>query len=106
MPAPLRFLPEYDNLLLSHAERTRFITDEDRRRLITLNGIIPGTFLVDGWVGGTWKIRPTRGAATLTIAPFRVLSRRSEAAVTAEGARLLHFAATGDAHDIRMITPV
>jgi hypothetical protein len=101
-PAPVRFLPEFDNLLLSHADRTRVISDEDRRQLMTVNGIIPGAFLVDGWFRGIWKIRRTRGAATLTITPFRAMSKKATSAVTAEGARLLRFAAAGDDHDIQI----
>jgi hypothetical protein len=104
-PAPVRFLPEYDNLLLSHADRTRVIGDEDRRQLMTVNGIIPGTFLVDGWFRGIWKLRRARGAATLTITPFHAMSKRATAAVTAEGARLLRFAAAGDDHDIQLVAP-
>jgi hypothetical protein len=104
-PAPVRFLPEYDNLLLSHADRTRVISDEDRRQLMTVNGIIPGTFLVDGWFRGIWKLRRARGAATLTITPFHAMSKRATAAVTAEGARLLRFAAAGDDHDIQLVAP-
>src|ERR687893_1782420 len=45
-PAPPRFLPEFDNVLLSHADRTRLISGEHRRALIKDNGII-STLLVD-----------------------------------------------------------
>jgi hypothetical protein len=102
-PAPVRFLPEFDNLLLSHSDRGRVISDEDRQRLKSANGVLPGLFLVDGWVRGSWRIGRRRGAATLTITPFRSLAKRSAAAVTAEGARLLRFAAPGDGHDIRIV---
>jgi hypothetical protein len=101
--APVRFLPEFDNLLLSHSDRTRVISDEDRQRLKSANGVLPGLFLVDGWVRGSWKTSRRRGAATLTITPFRRLSKRSVAAVTAEGTRLLRFTAAGDAHDIQLV---
>ncbi len=104
-PAPVRFLPEYDNLLLSHADRARVVSDEDRRRLMTANGVVPGTFLVDGAVRGAWKIRRTRAAATLTVTPFRALSRRATTAIGDEGARLLRFAAAGHIHDIQIVTP-
>jgi hypothetical protein len=104
-PAPVRFLPEYDNLLLSHADRARVVSDEDRRRLTTVNGVVLGTFLVDGAVRGAWKIRRTRAAATLTVTPFRALSKGATTAIGDEGARLLRLAAAGHTHDIRIVTP-
>lgn len=101
-PAPVRFLPEFDNLLLSHADRTRIIADEDRTLVFTINGIIRATILVDGFVRGTWKVERQRDTATLLIQPFRPLTTVDQAALAEEGARLLTFVA-GDAqeHDIR-----
>jgi hypothetical protein len=99
-PAPPRFLPEYDNALLSHADRTRIIADEHREAVFT-----KGALLVDGFVRGTWKMARQRGAATLIIEPFKKPSKRDAAAVTAEGARLLAFAAEGEAHDLQFISP-
>jgi hypothetical protein len=93
-PAPPRFLPQYDNVLLSHADRSRVIADENRSA-----GIGRPTVLVDGFVSGTWRIKRDRGGTTLVIHPFGRLSKRDTAAVTKEGARLLAFAA-GDA-DVR-----
>jgi hypothetical protein len=92
-PAPVRFVAPFDNLLLSHAERTRIITDEHRRRVFTVNGIIKGTVLVDGFVAGVWKVEQRRSAATLMVEPFRVLSTGERQAVEAEGTALLDFAA-------------
>lgn len=98
-PAPVRFVPEYDNLTLSHADRSRIVCEERRRRLFTSNGLIRAALLVDGFVVGMWKIARAKGAATLRIEPFGPLADRS--AVVEEGARLLEFAAPGDDHDIR-----
>src|SRR5690242_3601125 len=92
-PAPVRYLPEFDNLLLSHEDRTRIMTEEDRARIMSVNGIVAGTVLVDGFVHGQWKIHRARGTAALRVTPFRRLTRRDEAAVSAEGERLLAFAA-------------
>ena len=94
-PAPPRFLPEYDNLLLSHADRIRVIADEYRTRVFTR-----GAVLVDGFVTGSWKINRGR-AATLSIDLFVPLSAPDRIAVTEEGERLLAFAAPGAAHDVR-----
>ncbi len=70
-PAPPRFLPEFDNLVLSHADRTRVLPDEHRQRVLgAKNGRIPATILVDGFVAGTWRVERKRKAATLIITPF------------------------------------
>jgi hypothetical protein len=101
-PAPPRLVAEFDNVLLSHADRTRIMADEHRKRIFTVNGIFPGTVLVDGFMRGTWKINRHRGAATLLIEPFERLSKADTAALTSEGAQLLAFAAAeADTHDIR-----
>ncbi len=103
--APPRFLPDYDNVLLSHADRGRIIGEEDRRRIWTSNGVVPGTVLVDGFVRGTWTIDRHRGGASLLIEPFAPLSKRDRDALSQEGLRLLAFvAASAGDHDVR-ITP-
>jgi hypothetical protein len=99
--APVRLVAEFDNLVLSHADRTRVISPDHRQRLYTRNGIFPGTVLVDGFVAGMWRITRSRGAAALTVELFAKVSAVDRDAVTAEGARLLHFAAPGDDHEIR-----
>jgi Winged helix DNA-binding domain len=92
-PAPPRFLPEFDNLILSHADRTRVIADDYRRVIASKNGMVPATFLVDGFVRGTWKTQRTRGKATLVIEPFEALSGNDRDALAEEGERLLRFMA-------------
>ncbi len=105
-PAPVRFLPEFDNVLLSHDDRTRVISDEDRKRISTRNGMVPGALLVDGFFHGTWKLQRARGTATLLVEPYRRLSAQDRAAVTEEGTRLLMFAAAdAKAHDIQFVRP-
>jgi hypothetical protein len=103
-PAPPRFLPEYDNLLLYHADRSRVIGDQHRKRLMTVNGIIPGTVLVDGFVHGSWRISRARGGATLRIDLFMPLSANDRTAVTEEGMLLLGFVAPdAGTNDIQFI---
>jgi len=105
-PAPPRFLPGYDNVLLSHADRTRVVAEKHRRRLVSVNGVVPGTVLVDGFVRGTWKIERDRRAATLHVRPLEPWSARDRAAVAEEGGRLLAFAAADvQAHDVRLAAP-
>ncbi|WP_067459389.1 winged helix DNA-binding domain-containing protein [Actinomadura macra] len=88
-PAPVRLVPDFDNLLLSHADRARIITEEHRKRVFTINGIIRATFLVDGFVHGMWRIERKRGAATLRIDPFSPVPEPARTALAEEAARLL-----------------
>ena len=83
-PAPVRYLPEYDNLVLSHHDRSRVI---DRR--FGLDGWLRGTILVDGFVRGTWRHDTKRGVATLLIGLFADLATDDRAEVEAEAARVL-----------------
>lgn len=90
-PAPVRFLPEYDNLLLSHTKRTRIVSD-DYRKQVYLPGLrVASTILVDGFVAGAWKADVKKGAATLTITPFTTIAPADRAALAAEGESLLRF---------------
>jgi hypothetical protein len=101
-PAPVRFLPEYDNVLLSHADRTRIMRLEQRPPLPAGNGGIFGSVLVDGVFAGTWKIARQQGGATLRITPVAPLAPADRDAVAEEGARLLTFAASEAArHEIQ-----
>ncbi|MBC7813089.1 MAG: AlkZ family DNA glycosylase [Burkholderiales bacterium] len=93
MPAPERFLPEYDNLLLSHSKRTRVIADEYRSQVYLPGLRVRSTFLVDGFVRGGWKIDKTKSAATLTIEPFAPITKQNRDALAAEGEKLVRFAA-------------
>ena len=92
-PAPVRFMPEYDNLVLSHADRTRVIPDEHRPRVFLSAGRVRATFLVDGFVAGTWKIEREGGAARLGIEPFEPLPKGAGEALDEEGEGLLRFLA-------------
>jgi len=88
-PAPPRFLPEYDNALLSHANRGRFVSAEDRARLGRAGGLGSGSVLVDGAVWGVWRLE--RDAAVLVVSHLGRATRRTTDAVAAEGRRLLRF---------------
>ena len=91
-PAPPRFLPEYDNAFLGHADRARIIAPEDLPRLNAGNGIL-SPFLVDGFIRGTWKVTRAKDVATLEVRPMRWLAATERAALEEEGARLLAFVA-------------
>ncbi|NED94652.1 winged helix DNA-binding domain-containing protein [Phytoactinopolyspora alkaliphila] len=94
-PAPPRFLPDFDNLIRSHADRTRIISVADSKAINTRNGVTPHFFLVDGRVAGTWRITVSKGAATLDVMPFRLIAKADAPAVEAEAGRLLAFAEPG-----------
>lgn len=88
-PAPPRFLPDYDNLVLSHDDRTRVVPVPIPQN-VTWRW---GSLLVDGFVAGTWKIGRVKKAARLAVLTFEPLSSSDAADVTAEGERLLAFMA-------------
>jgi hypothetical protein len=103
-PAPLRFLPEFDNLILSHADRTRVIAEEYRKAIASKNGMVPATVLVDGFVRGTWKTERSPGKATLEIKRFEPLAKEDRDSLTEEGERLIRF--TGSkSYEIRFAEP-
>ncbi|CAA9462894.1 MAG: hypothetical protein AVDCRST_MAG58-2963 [uncultured Rubrobacteraceae bacterium] len=92
-PAPPRFVPDYDNLVLSHADRGRVISDEHRKKVFLSAARVRATFLIDGFVRGVWKVEKVRKTATLEIEPFERLSRGDRAALSDEGERLVRFLA-------------
>jgi hypothetical protein len=90
-PAPPRFLPEFDNLVLAHADRTRVLADEHRALVVTKNLRVSATFLWDGFVRGTWSVERKKNSAALTITPFEALPIRAVSELTEEGESLLRF---------------
>jgi superfamily II DNA helicase RecQ len=84
-------VPEYDNLIISHADRTRIIADEDRPKIFLSAARVRATFLIDGFVAGAWKIEKQKTAVTLVIEPFISLSDDDRRALEEEGERLLRF---------------
>ena len=85
---PVRFLPEFDSLLLAHDDRRRIVADRHRPHLSTRNLMIPAAFLVDGFVSGLWRVERKKEEARLVLAPFGALDRRT---LEEEGERLLRF---------------
>lgn len=90
--APVRYIPEYDNLVLSHQDRTRIIADDHRKRVLTANLQVRSTFLVDGFVAGTWKIERKKDLATLVLEPFVKIAKKTASQLEEEGERLVAFA--------------
>ncbi|MFB7907022.1 winged helix DNA-binding domain-containing protein [Kitasatospora sp. NPDC056076] len=90
VPAPVRLVAPFDNLLLSHADRSRVLPERYKDRVMTRNGLVLGTLLVDGLVAGTWRYAgPAEG---VVVEPFVRLARADRAAAEAEAERVLAFA--------------
>lgn len=87
VPAPVRFLPGFDNALLGHKDRSRIISDEHRAIIGTPNGMFASTFLVDGFVAGVWRVRDGH----IELAAFGSLSRQDREAVEHEAEHLAPF---------------
>ncbi|PJE93761.1 hypothetical protein CUT44_31590 [Streptomyces carminius] len=106
VPAPARFLPDYDNLLVGHADRTRVVGAAARTAIWTGNAARPA-FLTDGFVSGTWRLETDtrRTRATLVLRPLGPLPRAARAALEEEGAALLAFRAPGADHELTWEAP-
>lgn len=104
-PVPVRLLPDFDDVLLGHDDRTRIVPADVRPALASRNGMPPATVIVDGTVGGTWTLRRERvprpagspvgrrERAVLAVTPLRRWSRAERAAVLAEAERVARFVA-------------
>ena len=88
-PAPVRFLPKWDNVLLAFADRTRVLPEQYRKTVIRMNGDVAQTFLVDGFVAGTWRVEDRR----VVPEPFAPLPRSTRRAAEDEAERLEVFLA-------------
>jgi hypothetical protein len=97
--APVRFLPEFDNFVLSHADRSRVVPEEHRKKVLPGAGIVRATFLVDGMVAGTWNVERAKGARVLVAQPFEQLAKSDRDALGSEAERLLGWVAE-DAEDL------
>jgi hypothetical protein len=101
--APPRFLPEFDNILLSHARRERILPEGTMSLLSLGNGLKPA-FLLDGFVAGTWKLGRSGRTAGLEVRPFERPSRVQRGELEEEARRLLGFAAPGaERTEVRII---
>lgn len=91
VPAPVRFVPEYDNLVAARADG-RIVAREHRPRVFLSALRIAATVLVDGMAVATWKLDSTKKAATLTIDPFGKLPPKARKEIQPEAENLLRFA--------------
>ncbi|MFE9459609.1 winged helix DNA-binding domain-containing protein [Streptomyces californicus] len=93
-PAPVRYLPAFDNAILGYQERGRIIDDEHRGLSVAGERVV----LVDGRVSATWRV--TEGA--VTVEPLRLLSGTDRAAVADEGREVASFLSDGESDHVRV----
>jgi Winged helix DNA-binding domain len=93
VPAPVRLLGEYDNVLLGHADRRRLVPEDFPWEAMLAPGRFVNNLLVDGMLRATWWIERDRDRATLAIRPFQELSATERDEVAAEAERMLAFSA-------------
>ncbi|WP_345712353.1 winged helix DNA-binding domain-containing protein [Kineococcus glutinatus] len=106
VPAPVRFLPEYDNATLGYAHRARVVADAEHIPLQGGPGGAVGTVLVDGLVSATWALHRTAGPGGTALLHVRPSLPLGAAAgdVETEGERLRAFLAPGAAGEVRLAT--
>ncbi|WP_328614146.1 winged helix DNA-binding domain-containing protein [Amycolatopsis sp. NBC_00355] len=104
VPTPARLLGPFDQTILSYADRTRVISDEHRKRVITQNGLVKGTLLAGGYVRGFWELKASRKAAAVELTPFEKLPKRDLQALESAAARLLSWAEPGaETREVRVL---
>jgi hypothetical protein len=86
-PAPARFLPQYDNALLAHKDRTRVVPSGVRQWA----DVGWGSVLIDGFLAARWRLDREEDLATLRVEPLRALTRSETADIAEEGDRLITF---------------
>ncbi|MFF2849789.1 winged helix DNA-binding domain-containing protein [Streptomyces sp. NPDC058001] len=95
-PAPVRFLPAFDNAILGYQDRSRIVDDEHRGLSVAGERAV----LVDGRAAATWSV----DADTVAVTPLRTLTRTERAAVAEEGREMASFLSEGDSDRVRIAT--
>ena len=108
LPVPVRFLPDFDAILLSHFDRARIFEPEHRTLIFSNNGIIRASVLVDGFVRALWKVETSKNAATVAVTPLpagtsRPLTKRDQSGIAREARLLLAFSNPGLSHKVRFV---
>lgn len=98
--APVRLLYRFENCLLSYADRSRFIPVEHSTTLNWANALAGGTFTVDGFTAGLWRVAADRNGAKIILTPASKLAKRLRSQVEAEAVALLQFLHDDLDHDV------
>jgi Winged helix DNA-binding domain len=96
-PAPVRFLPQYDNVFLSHADRSRIGDPDDRSRLGFGDGRFFSMVLIGGFLKAVWRLED----GDVVVKPARRLAKKDVAAAEGEGRRLAAFLGCRDVRILR-----
>jgi hypothetical protein len=101
--APVRFLPRYDELLISYQHRDRVMAGKHRGKVYSKNAIVEAVILLDGFGAGIWALERTKTDAIVRIRPFGKVAPKDRVEVVAEGERLARFMAPeAKAHGVRI----
>jgi hypothetical protein len=100
VPAPVRFLPQYDNIFLSHDDRSRILVEK-----MTVPDLVwKGGVLIDGFVAAAWRIRRDKVRATMTIELVQPVTGEQHREIEEEAARLFEFlAADAETRDVQIV---
>lgn len=100
-PAPPRFISDFDNVVLSYADRTRITTEPYWLPAYRQQRPAPQLLLLDGFTAADWTVDEGEDAATLTVRPYDAFADHDAAAIITEGMSLLRFLAPGAAsHEV------
>jgi len=100
LAVPIRFLPQYDNVFLSHDDRSRILVGGVKVEDLVWKGGV----LIDGYVGAAWRIRREKKAATMTVTLYVPVTGVQRAEIEAEGERLFSFLAPdADPREIQLV---
>jgi hypothetical protein len=100
----VRFLPEYDNALLAHSDRARFVSDAGRDFLRRATGPFKGSALVDGEVQAIWYAEPDQGHGVVLVVEHARLTRRARSELEREAERVAAFwLADATSHEVRLV---
>jgi hypothetical protein len=98
LEVPARLIPDFDNILLAHADRTRIMPPGKHLGIFSSNGVMQGAVLLDGFVRAMWAPR----GSTLVITPFeKDMTKRERGDVGDEAMLLMQLLAPGESHDLR-----
>ena len=100
-PAPIRLLPEYDNMLIAHQSRQRVLPERHRKRVFLTAGRVASIALVDGFAAAVWKSKADKSGAVLTVSLFERQPDAIMSAIEDEASRLIRFI-HDDASDFRI----